>query len=90
MASRSAVIFKPYDSGFVSLFIVVGGFGGIAAWIIGPSKGLLVATLSPSPRGAGMYATDGAGTKCPCQKERRRNNEPEFDGSHDKPFRKSD
>lgn len=28
---------------WIALFIVVGGFGGLAAWVIGPSKGLLIA-----------------------------------------------
>jgi amino acid transporter len=32
----------------IAVLIVIGGIGGVAAWIIGPTKGLLVATLDGS------------------------------------------
>ncbi len=32
----------------ITLLIVIGGIGGVAAWVIGPTKGLLVATLDGS------------------------------------------
>jgi putative glutamate/gamma-aminobutyrate antiporter len=34
----------PQLTAIIAMLIVVGGFGGVAAWIIGPSKGLLIAT----------------------------------------------
>lgn len=33
----------PWMTHIIALMIIIGGFGGVAAWIIGPSKGLMVA-----------------------------------------------
>lgn len=32
----------------ITAFIIIGGIGGVAAWVIGPTKGLLIATLDGS------------------------------------------
>lgn len=33
----------PWMTHIIALMIIIGGFGGVAAWIIGPSKGLMIA-----------------------------------------------
>lgn len=46
------IFFNAYHLGWmqpiITLFIIIGGIGGVAAWVIGPTKGLLVATRDGS------------------------------------------
>ncbi|MFT3741643.1 MAG: amino acid permease [Gammaproteobacteria bacterium] len=44
----------------ITLLIVIGGIGGVATWVIGPTKGLLVATLDGSaPKAFGKVNRHG-------------------------------
>lgn len=57
--------FKAYDLSWmtqiVALIIIVGGFGSVAAWILGPSKGLFAASLDGNiPRVFKMTNQKGA------------------------------
>lgn len=46
------LFFEDYHLGWMSpiitLLIIIGGIGGVAAWIIGPTKGILIATIDGS------------------------------------------